>query len=70
MEPSIIDGDLLDQDAEVIVNAWNRNVIPWWLLLPQGVAGAIKVHLDTATRSLVRAAFAAAAHGAKPPAGK
>ncbi|HEX6910392.1 MAG TPA: macro domain-containing protein [Longimicrobium sp.] len=27
---------------EVIVNAWNRNVIPWWLLLPQGVSGAIK----------------------------
>jgi O-acetyl-ADP-ribose deacetylase len=26
----------------VIVNAWNRNVIPWWLLLPQGVSGAIK----------------------------
>jgi O-acetyl-ADP-ribose deacetylase (regulator of RNase III) len=26
----------------VIVNAWNRNIIPWWLLLPQGVSGAIK----------------------------
>ena len=24
------------------MNAWNRNVIPWWLLLPQGVSGAIK----------------------------
>jgi len=24
------------------VNAWNRNFIPWWLLLPQGVSGAIK----------------------------
>ena len=24
------------------VNAWNRNLIPWWLLLPQGVSGAIK----------------------------
>ena len=35
-------GDLLDQDVDVIVNAWNRNVIPWWLLLPQGVSGAIK----------------------------
>ena len=35
-------GDLLDQDVEVIVNAWNRNIIPWWLLLPQGVSGAIK----------------------------
>jgi len=36
------EGDLLDQDVEVIVNAWNRNIIPWWLLLPQGVSGAIK----------------------------
>jgi O-acetyl-ADP-ribose deacetylase (regulator of RNase III) len=39
---SIIEGDLLDQPVEAIVNAWNRNVIPWWLLLPQGVSGAIK----------------------------
>lgn len=38
----LVDGDLLDQDVDVIVNAWNRNVIPWWLLLPQGVSGAIK----------------------------
>jgi O-acetyl-ADP-ribose deacetylase (regulator of RNase III) len=44
MPPSIelVEGDLLDQDVEVIVNAWNRNIIPWWLLLPQGVSGAIK----------------------------
>ena len=38
----IVQGDLLDQDVDVIVNAWNRNIIPWWLLLPQGVSGAIK----------------------------
>lgn len=38
----LITGDLLEQDVEVIVNAWNRNIIPWWLLLPQGVSGAIK----------------------------
>lgn len=42
MIPEIVEGDLLDQEVEVIVNAWNRNVIPWWLLLPQGVSGAIK----------------------------
>lgn len=42
VKPQIIDGDLLDQQVEVIVNAWNRNIIPWWLLLPQGVSGAIK----------------------------
>jgi len=37
-----IQGDLLDQDVEVIVNAWNRNLIPWWLLIPKGISGAIK----------------------------
>src|SRR5689334_25179088 len=42
MNLRIVDGDILDQPADVIVNAWNRNVIPWWLLLPQGVSGAIK----------------------------
>ncbi len=42
MKPEIIYGDILDQDVEVIVNTWNRNIIPWWLLLPQGVSGAIK----------------------------
>jgi len=42
MTLQVVDGDLLEQDVEVIVNAWNRNVIPWWLLLPQGVSGAIK----------------------------
>ena len=42
MTPEIVAGDLLDQPVEVIVNAWNRNIIPWWLLLPQGVSGAIK----------------------------
>lgn len=38
----LVEGDLLDQPVDVIVNAWNRNIIPWWLLLPQGVSGAIK----------------------------
>ena len=42
MQPEIVSGDLLDQPVEVIVNAWNRNIIPWWLLLPQGVSGAIR----------------------------
>lgn len=42
MNPILLDGDLLDQHTEVIVNAWNRNIIPWWLLWPQGVSGAIK----------------------------
>lgn len=42
MELHLVDGDLLDQDVEVIVNAWNRNIIPWWLLVPQGVSRAIR----------------------------
>ena len=38
----VVQGDLLEQPVEAIVNPWNRNIIPWWLLLPQGVSGAIK----------------------------
>lgn len=44
MQPKIVQGDLLTQDVDVIVNPWNRNIIPWWLLWPQGVSGAIKKH--------------------------
>ena len=29
MKIEIVEGDLLDQDVDVIVNAWNRNIIPW-----------------------------------------
>jgi len=42
MHVNDVSGDLLEQDVDVIVNSWNRNIIPWWLLLPQGVSGAIK----------------------------
>ena len=42
MRAEVVQGNLLDQDVDAIVNAWNRNIIPWWLLLPQGVSGAIK----------------------------
>jgi O-acetyl-ADP-ribose deacetylase (regulator of RNase III) len=42
MNVVIVNGDLLDQDVECIVNAWNRNIIPWWLLVPKGVSKAIK----------------------------
>ncbi len=48
LKVEVVEGDLLDQDVEVIVNAWNRNIIPWWLLLPQGVSGAIKRRGGTA----------------------
>jgi O-acetyl-ADP-ribose deacetylase len=39
---TIIQGDLLDQDVDVIVNAWNRNIIPLWLPVPQGVSQIIR----------------------------
>ena len=42
MTLKIIEGDLLSQSVEVIINPWNKNIIPWWLLLPQGVSGQIK----------------------------
>jgi O-acetyl-ADP-ribose deacetylase (regulator of RNase III) len=42
MNTEVMQGDLLDQSVDVIVNAWNRNIIPWWLLWPHGVSGAIK----------------------------
>lgn len=48
MTVRVVEGNLLDQPAEAIVNAWNRNTIPWWLLLPQGVSGAIKRRGGTA----------------------
>ena len=37
----VVQGDLLKQDVEVLVNPWNRNVIPYWLLMPRGVSGAL-----------------------------
>ncbi len=42
MKAEVIQGNLLDQQVDAIVNAWNRNIIPWWLLWPHGVSGAIK----------------------------
>ena len=42
MKYIIEQNDITQVDAEVIVNAWNRNIIPWFLLLPQGVSKSIK----------------------------
>jgi O-acetyl-ADP-ribose deacetylase (regulator of RNase III) len=39
---SVVEGDLLDRPVDAMVNACNRNVILCWLLVPQGVSGAIK----------------------------
>lgn len=38
----LVEGNLLDQKVDAIVNAWNRNLIPYWLLITQGVSGEIK----------------------------
>ncbi len=43
----LVEGDLLEQPVEALVNAWNRNIIPWWLLIPQGVSGALKKRAGT-----------------------
>lgn len=37
-----IQGDLLAQDVDALVNPWNRNFVPRWLLIPQGVSGQLK----------------------------
>ncbi len=38
----VVCGDLFDQDVDAIVNPWNCNLFPWWLLIPQGVSGALR----------------------------
>ncbi len=37
-----ITGDIFEQEVDVIVNPWNQNFIPWWLLIPQGISRQIK----------------------------
>jgi O-acetyl-ADP-ribose deacetylase (regulator of RNase III) len=37
-----VTGDIATRTVDVVVNAWSRNVIPTWLLLPQGVSGALR----------------------------
>ena len=60
MEIESVQGNLLDQPVDAIVNAWNRNIIPWWLLWPQGVSGAIR------KRAGVQPFRELAAHGPLP----
>lgn len=37
-----IRGDVTTVTADAIVNPWNRNFMPRWLLVPGGVSGALK----------------------------
>ncbi len=39
---TVVDGDLLGQDTDALVNPWNRNFVPRWLLMPSGVSGQLK----------------------------
>ena len=39
---TLVQGDITAAQVDVLVNAWNRNFIPYWLLIPQGVAGALR----------------------------
>ncbi len=55
-EIKVVQGDIVAQrDVDVIVNAWNRNIFPWWLLIPQGVSRAIRTAAGAAPfRELAR----------------
>jgi O-acetyl-ADP-ribose deacetylase len=48
MLEAIHEGNIVEQPVDGIVNAWNRNVLPWWILIPSGVAGAIRSTAGTA----------------------
>lgn len=37
-----VEADIAKAGAQVIVNAWNCNYIPWFLLLPKGVSKSIR----------------------------
>lgn len=37
-----IRGDVTDVVVDAIVNPWNRNFVPRWLLVPAGVSGTLK----------------------------
>src|SRR5262249_36118801 len=37
----IVSGDIARLPAHTIVNAWNRNVVPGFMLIPQGVSAAL-----------------------------
>ena len=38
----LVHGDIANARVDAIINAWNRNFIPDWLLVPQGVSKALR----------------------------
>ena len=70
-ECTIVYGDLLDQPVDATVNPWNSNVIPWWLLIPQGVSGALRKRAGAeAFHPLTTAGFLKPGTAVFAPAGK
>jgi O-acetyl-ADP-ribose deacetylase (regulator of RNase III) len=47
MLEAVREGDIVAQPVDGIVNAWKRK-LPWWILVPSGVAGAIRSAAGTA----------------------
>jgi O-acetyl-ADP-ribose deacetylase (regulator of RNase III) len=43
----LVNGDLTNYTGDAIVNPWNQQIIPWWLLMPHGVSGQIKRQAGT-----------------------
>ncbi len=53
---TLLPGDITTARVDALVNAWNRNFIPHWLLIPQGVAGALRRRAGSAPFREVRRA--------------
>ncbi len=53
---TLLYGDITTARVDALVNAWNRNFIPHWLLIPQGGAGALRRRAGSAPFREVRRA--------------
>lgn len=42
MKIEVVTGNLFNQKVDAIVNPWNRNIIPHWLIIKQGIAKGIE----------------------------
>lgn len=66
-------GDLLAQRVDALVNPWNRNFVPRWLLRPHGVSGQLKARTgprpwrDLARRGILQLGEATVTDGGAMP---
>ena len=73
MNIKIVEGDLLKQPVECIVNSWNRNYIPWFLLWSYGVSrnlqkqAGYRPFLELAKQGLLEEGAAVITSGGKMP---